>query len=79
MRVAVVDRPVGVTDLAHPQFLVHARVLHERVAGVPAALVQRDYRDARAGREPFEPLRHLIWVPRGAVGPASKYQPLVDS
>jgi len=76
MRVAVVDRLVGVTNLAHPQFLVHARVLHERVAGVPAALVQRDHRDARAAREPLEPLRHVIWVPRAPVALA-KYQVVV--
>ena len=51
VRVAVVDRPAGVAGLAHPQLLVHARVLHQRVAGVPPAFVQGDHR-ARAFLSP---------------------------
>jgi hypothetical protein len=67
VRVAVVDRPVRVADLAHPQLLVHARVPHERVAGVPPALVQGDYRQARQGGQLLEPLRHVVRVPGLAV------------
>jgi hypothetical protein len=34
-----IDRLVGLSDLAHPQFPVLARALHQRVARGPAALV----------------------------------------
>jgi hypothetical protein len=54
VRVAVVDRPVGVADLAHPRLLVHARVLHQRVAGMPPSLVQGDHRHARLGGQLLE-------------------------
>ena len=63
VRAAVVDRPAGVADLAHPQLLVHARVLHQQVAGVPPALVQGDHRHARLGGQLLEPLGHVVRVP----------------
>jgi hypothetical protein len=45
--VPVVDVPAGVTDLAHADLLVHSGIAHQRVAGVPSALMQLD-----DGREP---------------------------
>lgn len=60
--VAVVDRPAGVAHLMHAQFLVHARVLHQRVAGVLAALVQGDDWNARVGGQLLESLGHVIGV-----------------
>jgi hypothetical protein len=46
----------------HAQFLVHARVLHQRVAGVLAALVQGDDWNARVGGQLLESLGHVIGV-----------------
>ena len=42
MGVPVVDVLAGVTDLAHADLLVDPGVAHQRVAGVPSALVQLD-------------------------------------
>jgi len=68
VRVAVVDRLVGVADLAHADLLVHPGVPHQRVARVPSALVQLDGGHARLRRQPLEPLGHVVRVPRSPVG-----------
>jgi hypothetical protein len=42
--VPLADLGAGVADLAHHDVLAHFGVVHQRVAGVPAALVQLDHR-----------------------------------
>jgi hypothetical protein len=67
VRVAIVDRLARVADLAHPQLLVDARVLHEGVAGVSSALVEGD--DGHAGLlgQLLEPLGDVVGVPGAAI------------
>ena len=55
-------------DLAHANLLVDPGVAHQRVASVPSALMQLDDGYARLRGQFFEPLGHVIGIPRPPVG-----------